>query len=164
MTIAGHRHFVGAHEREAAPYGVVLETFELLCMVQDLARMLRKRWDRQLRASIPDMSAARAEMLLQLGRCVGASQIRLAGLLEHSQMTVSRQLDDLERQGWVRRDAMPGDRRAWAVRLTDKGRGMLTLIHAVRRAFVQRSTAALNEESRASLMAALVRLETTTDA
>ena len=116
-------------------------------------------WDAQLRKSIPGMSAKRAEIILQLGKSGGASQIRLAHLLGLSQMTVSRLLDELEGLGFAQREAVPADRRAWAVRLTESGRDALIAIHAARRAFVERSASAIDETDRATFVALLDRLE-----
>lgn len=54
---------------------------DLLILVQSVAAVLRKQWDRELRARIPELSMARATVILQLGRTGGASQTRLARLL-----------------------------------------------------------------------------------
>jgi DNA-binding MarR family transcriptional regulator len=139
-----------------------LSKLDLLRLVHDVAHTLRRRWDRQLRASIPEMSAARAAVILQLGRSGGASQTRLARLLGLSQMTVSRLLDDLEHQGWVQREPVPADRRSWAVRLTNDGRRVLIAVHRLARAFVERSCASIDEQHRATFVATLSALETGT--
>jgi DNA-binding MarR family transcriptional regulator len=140
----------------------VLSKLDLLRLVQDVAHTLRWRWDKQLRASIPEMSAARAAVILQLGRSGGASQTRLARLLGLSQMTVSRLVDDLEHQGWVLREPVPVDRRSWAVRLTDDGRRVLIAVHRLARAFVELSCASIDEQHRAAFVATLSALETGT--
>jgi DNA-binding MarR family transcriptional regulator len=139
-----------------------LSRLDLLRLVQDVALTLRRRWDKQLRASIPGMSAGRAAVILQLGRSGGASQTRLARLLGLSQMTVSRLVDDLEHQGWVQREPVPVDRRSWAVRLTDDGRRVLIAVHRLARAFVERSCASIDEQHRAAFVATLSALETGT--
>jgi DNA-binding MarR family transcriptional regulator len=137
----------------------MLEMFELLSNIQRLARSLRGAWDKQLRKSIPNMSAARAAVILQLGRSGGASQTRLALLLGLSQMTVSRLLGRLEHLGLVQREPVPGDRRTWAVRLSQSGREALFAVHAARSAFLQRSSCAIGDEHMATLVATLARLE-----
>ncbi|HWY63198.1 MAG TPA: MarR family transcriptional regulator [Rhizomicrobium sp.] len=137
----------------------ILEIFELLCKIERLAQSLRRSWEKQLRKNMPNMSAARAVVLLQLGRSCGASQIHLARLLGFSQMTVSRVLDDLECLGWVKREPTPGDRRAWSVRLTDGGREVWLAVHAAHKTFVLRSLSAIDDEQWATFVATLARLE-----
>ena len=135
------------------------DTIDLLSKIQRLAKSLRRAWDKRLRKSIPNMNAARSAVIVQLGRSGGASQIRLARLLGMSQMTVSRTLDSLERLNWIQREPVPGDRRAWAVRLTQKGREALLAVHSARRAFLEQSVSAIGIEHGAALAATLARLE-----
>jgi len=137
----------------------LLEMFELLGKIQRLAQSLCKAWDKQLRRTIPDLSAARAEVILQLGRSGGASQIHLARLLGLSQMSVSRLLDRLERLGWVQREPVTGDRRAWAVRLTQNGREALLSTHAARIAFLQQTFSAIDDKQMTTLVAIIALLE-----
>lgn len=142
----------------------VLAKFDLLYLIQAVAGALRRKWDWELRAQIPELSASRAAVIFQLGRSGGASQTRLARLLGLSPMSVSRLLDGLERRSWIHREPMPADRRAWAVRLTDDGKRALIAIHAARRAFVDRICAALDEERRTTLVSTLAALESSTGA
>ena len=134
-------------------------TFDLLNLVQIVAVALRRQWEKELRAQIPELSAARAAVLFKLGQSGGRSQTQLARLLGLSQMTVSRLLDELERRDWIHREPMPADRRAWAVRLTGDGKRLLIAIHAARRAFVARTCAALDEERQTDLASTLAVLE-----
>jgi DNA-binding MarR family transcriptional regulator len=136
-----------------------LAKIDLLRQVQAVARRIYKLWDKELRRRRPDLSATRAAVMLQLGRGGGASQARLACLLGVSQMAVSQLLDDLESRGWILREAVPIDRRAWAVRLTDKGRQVFTVVHAVSLAFADRSCAAIDEEHRTKFAETLAALE-----
>lgn len=131
---------------------------DLLSNLQDVARTLRKRWDKELREEIPGMNGGRALVILQLARSGGSSQVRLARLLGLSQMALTRLLDDLERHGFVQREPVPADRRVWAVRLTPSGRDALAAIHFKARDFVRRHCAGINEGSRVSLMSTLTKL------
>jgi DNA-binding MarR family transcriptional regulator len=142
----------------------MLARLDLLHLIQAVAGALRKQWDMELRAQIPELSAPRAAVILQLGRGGGGSQTRLARLLGLSQMTVSRLLDGLERHGWIHREPMPADRRAWAVRLTAEGKRVLVAIHAARRTFVDRICVALDDERRTILLSTLAALESGTAA
>ena len=134
--------------------------FDLLQLLRAISGALRAQWDRELRAQIPELGAARAAVILQLGRGGGASHTRLSRLLGHRQITVSRLLDSLERRGWVHREAMPTDRRTWAARLTDDGKHVLFAIHTAQLAFVNRICTALDEERGTVLGLILATLET----
>jgi MarR family transcriptional regulator for hemolysin len=179
MSANSHRHQEDARAKDAiAPLDTsdthataissssqsTLEKLDLLRQVQTVARTIHKRWDRELRRRRPDLSATRAAVMLQLGRGAGASQARLACLLGMSQMAMSQLLDDLEKRGWIQREPVPIDRRAWAVRMTDMGRSVLIVVHAVSRAFADRSCAAIDEEHRTRLAETLAALERGTGA
>jgi DNA-binding MarR family transcriptional regulator len=136
----------------------LLAKFDLLQLLQAASGALRAQWDKELRTQIPELSAARAAVILQLGRSGGASQTWLSRLLGHRQMTVARLLDSLERRGWVDREAMPADRRAWVARLTDDGKRVL--FATAQRAFVNRICTALDDERSTMLGSMLAALET----
>lgn len=53
---------------------------------------------------------------------VGLSQRELSDILVVDRSNVTGLLDRMESLGWVRRDAVPGDRRVYRVRLTSRGR------------------------------------------
>lgn len=52
----------------------------------------------------------------------GLSQREISDILVVDRSNVTGLLDRMEAAGWVRREAVPGDRRAWRVRLTAAGR------------------------------------------
>ena len=138
----------------------MLAKFDLFQLLQVVSGALRAQWERELRTQIPELSAARAAIILQLGRSGGASQTRLSRLLGHNQMTVSRLLDSLERRGLVHREAMPTERRTWAARLTDDGKRVLFAIHRAQHAFVNRIRTTLDEERSSKLGSVLAALKT----
>src|SRR6185369_13258271 len=63
-----------------------------------------------------------------LARNEGINQAGLADLLEIKPMTLVRQIDRMEEDGWIERRPQPGDRRARRLMLTDKARPILTRI------------------------------------
>ena len=67
-------------------------------------------------------------MLGYLARNEGINQAGLADLLEIKPMTLVRQLDRMEEDGWIERKPQPGDRRARRLVLTDKARPILARI------------------------------------
>jgi DNA-binding MarR family transcriptional regulator len=133
--------------------------FDLLNTLQNVAKAVYDRWDRALRSSIPGMSAARASVLLELARSGDTHQARLARYVGVSAMTVTRMIDDLEEEGWVKRVPAPGDRRTNTVALTDAGFGVLDAIHFNGHAFLRESLAGLDEERGLALIAALALLK-----
>ncbi|HEX4157682.1 MAG TPA: MarR family transcriptional regulator [Rhizomicrobium sp.] len=134
------------------------DSFDLLFLLQTVARTLRKQWDRELHTRIAGLNATRASVILELGRSGGASQSHLAGLLGLSPMAMSQLLDDLEHRALILREPVPADRRAWAVRLTDKGQRTLRVVQAIGRAFAEQSCSGMDEEEKLILAHMLVAL------
>jgi DNA-binding MarR family transcriptional regulator len=67
-------------------------------------------------------------------------------------------IDTLEEEGLVERKPCPVDRRAFAVTLTDKARGMLPALEAQSDALEDDVTAALSPDERAALRDMLQRV------
>jgi len=65
-------------------------------------------------------------VLNTLGRLGPCTQARLVTELDGDKSTMMRSVDELEEMGLAVRQAVPGDRRARAVALTDAGRERLT--------------------------------------
>jgi len=103
---------------------------DLPLLLHDIARAYRKRCDRELRTRIPQMTSMRAALLARLESGPSACQAQLARSLGVTQMTLVRLLDGAERLGWVMRQRVVGDRRAWTVCLTTAGRQCLTAVHS----------------------------------
>ncbi|MBE2215208.1 MAG: MarR family transcriptional regulator [Opitutaceae bacterium] len=55
-------------------------------------------------------------------RAAGVTQREISDILVVDRSNVTGLLDRMEAAGWVRREAVPEDRRAWRVRLTAPGR------------------------------------------
>lgn len=68
-------------------------------------------------------------------------------------------LDELERADLITRDRAPGDRRAYELRATLKGRRLCDKAHAAVAAHDARMTAGLSGQERQALIAALGRIE-----
>src|SRR5260370_33831661 len=58
----------------------------------------------------------------------GTTRAGLADLAEIKRMTLGRQIDRMEEDGWIERQPQPGDRRARRLVLTDKARPILARI------------------------------------
>jgi DNA-binding MarR family transcriptional regulator len=134
------------------------DSFDLLFLLQMVARTLRKQWDRELHTRIAGLNATRASAILELGRSGAASQSHLAGLLGLSAMAMSQLLDDLEHRALILREPVPSDRRAWAVRLTGKGQRTFRVVQAIGRAFAEQNCSGMDEEQKLILAHILVAL------
>lgn len=87
-------------------------------ILNDVARLMRTRFDRRVRA----LGFTRSQwwVLNHLFRNNGATQSELADILEVEKATLGRLLDRMEQKGWVRREADAADRRVKHVFLTDE--------------------------------------------
>ncbi|MFC3061491.1 MarR family winged helix-turn-helix transcriptional regulator [Paenirhodobacter populi] len=87
-------------------------------------RELRSQYD----ASARDLglTMARARVVTMLARMEGATQSELAAALEIEPPTLKRQIDALERDGFIERREAPGDLRKRALYLTDRSRAAPT--------------------------------------
>jgi len=90
--------------------------------------------DRMMTAS--GASFARTRMLLQISREGVARSIDLAGAFGYAPRTVTEAIDGLERDGLVRRDPDPNDRRAKIISLTEAGRAAAAGAEESRRQYI----------------------------
>lgn len=87
-------------------------------LVHDIARMMKKHFDR--RAKAMGLTRAQWMALSVLRRNVGINQVELADKLDVEPMTVARLVDRLEEAKWVERRTDPVDRRAKRLYLTPR--------------------------------------------
>ena len=95
--------------------------------------------------------------LAHLGPC---TQARLVTELDGDKSTMMRTVDELEAMGLAVRQAVPGDRRARAVALTDEGKERLAAARVTADRVAGEVFAALSEADRIALrdlLAALIR-------
>ena len=98
---------------------------EMARLLQETARALRDRCERELRDRYPDMSWARCAVLMHLARQQGVKQAVLADSLAIRPITLVRLLDRLEADGFVVRLSVRKDRRARMLVLTTKARPII---------------------------------------
>ncbi len=87
-------------------------------ILNDVARLLRKVYDRRVRSL--GLTRSQWWVVTHLYRSEGVTQSELADILEIERATLGRLLDRLEDKGWIRRQADPRDRRAKRVYLTER--------------------------------------------
>jgi MarR family transcriptional regulator, transcriptional regulator for hemolysin len=109
----------------------------------DTSRLYRRRFQERSRDLALDLIQCRA--LVTLADNEGVTQRRLAQLIMIDPAPLGRNLDRLERRGWMMRHPRPGDRRARSLAITSKAREHLPLI---RRLFQESDVAALQSLSR----------------
>ena len=96
-------------------------------LVHDVARLFARRFNRQSLLFL-GLNTSQCRILGYLARYEGINQAGLADLLEIKPMTLVRQIDRMEADGWIERAPDPGDRRARRLLLTQKARPILTQI------------------------------------
>ena len=106
------------------------------------------------------ISVAQFDYLAQLHRSGGAdvAMSELGRRLMVTSGNVTGLTDRLERQGWVRRERAPHDRRTQFVRLTADGRARFEAIAAEHRQWILELTGGLDPEARRVLFALLGQL------
>ena len=96
-------------------------------LVHDVARLFGRRFNQRALLFL-GLTRAQCKVLGYLARNEGINQAGLADLLEIKPMTLVRQIDRMEEDGWIERRADPADRRARRLVLTEKARLILARI------------------------------------
>jgi DNA-binding MarR family transcriptional regulator len=97
-------------------------------------------------------------VLMALATEDGQSQRELSARLGIHRNAMVTVVDDLESQGLVARNPRPGDRRAFAVTLTEAGRTLLPSLDAQGGSQEDELTATLTDAERATLLALLQKV------
>jgi len=93
-------------------------------LLHEVARLLRKRFERNARGS--GLTRSQWQVLTYLAQNEGINQSRLAELLDVEPITLCRIVDKLQSFGLIERHPHPSDRRVWILRLTPAARPKLT--------------------------------------
>jgi MarR family transcriptional regulator, transcriptional regulator for hemolysin len=96
-------------------------------LVYDVARLFGRRFNQRALLFL-GLTRAQCKVLSYLARNEGINQAGLADLLEVRPMTLVRQIDRMEEDGWIERRPDPSDRRARRLVLTAKARPILDRI------------------------------------
>lgn len=109
------------------------EQTEVWLNLQRIARALTRASEDGLQmAGLTDITPAQSTVLMTLFQEKKPLTARqLAGSLEVTEVTVSRFIQTLERNGWVHREPDPDDRRARLVHLTPRATQNLPLLASV---------------------------------
>ncbi len=125
-------------------------------VLHDVARLLRWSFDRQSKNL--GLTRAQWSVLAHLYRGDGMQQAALAQTLDVAPITLARQLDRLEADGWLIRRADPNDRRAKTIHLTEKAAPMKTKLKQLGAKVRQQALDGISEEEAAQFLSTLNRI------
>jgi DNA-binding MarR family transcriptional regulator len=125
--------------------------------VHDVARLLRRNFDRRLQSL--GLTQAQWRAIAHLSREPGLKQAALAERLEVKPITLTRLIDRMEAAGWVERQSHPEDRRASLLYLTRKTRPILNQMHRRAADTLEEALAGLSPALRRGFGEALQRIK-----
>jgi MarR family transcriptional regulator, transcriptional regulator for hemolysin len=128
-------------------------------VLNDVARLMRKRFEQRARAAALGLTRAQAAVLANLARQEGINQVSLAQILELEPITLARLLDRLQAAGLIERRADPKDRRAHLLFLTDAAYPLLDRIFALAAEVREDALSGVPEPDRDLLLETLIEMK-----
>ena len=128
-------------------------------VLNDVARLMRKRFEQRARAAALGLTRAQAAVLAYLARQEGINQAALAQLLELEPITLARLLDRLQAGALIERRSDPKDRRAHLLYLTDAAYPLLDRIFALAAEVREDALAGVAEADRGRLLDLLIEMK-----
>ncbi len=128
-------------------------------VLNDVARLMRKRFEQRARAAALGLTRAQAAVLAYLARQEGINQAALAQLLELEPITLARLLDRLQAAVLVERRPDPKDRRAHLLYLTAAAYPLLDRIFALAAEVREDALAGVAEPDRGRLLDLLLKMK-----
>jgi len=125
-------------------------------LIHDVARLMRRRFDRRARPL--QLTRAQWQALAYLSLQDGIQQSLLAEKLDVEPITLVRLIDRMAEAGMVERRRHPQDRRAWRIFLTDKARPLLSQLREIGAATREEAMEGLSPEDRRTLIDMLQRM------
>jgi MarR family transcriptional regulator, transcriptional regulator for hemolysin len=124
-------------------------------LVQDVARLLKRHFERRARQSGLPMTRWQATVIIYISRHEGVSQAEVATWLNIEPIALVRLLDKLCEEGLVERRAHPTDRRVRTLWLTEAAQPVLERILEINQAIRAEAFMGLPDTARDSLIGAL---------
>jgi DNA-binding MarR family transcriptional regulator len=128
-----------------------------MLLVNDVARLLRTRFDQYARAH--GMTRAQWVIVARLNAIPGLSQNEMASLLEVEPISVGRLIDRLEARGMVERRADPTDRRVRRLHLLPGAQPILDQISRYRDLLGEELLAGVDAEARVQMIDGLLQMK-----
>jgi MarR family transcriptional regulator for hemolysin len=126
-------------------------------LISDVARLLRRNFDRRLQSL--GLTQAQWRAIVHVSRTEGMNQVALAECLEAQPITVARLIDRMQSAGWIERRSDPLDRRAVRLYLTPKSQPILEEIHARAAEMMSDGVAGLSAGAQKQLFENLQRMK-----
>ncbi len=127
-------------------------------LINDLARLLRRNFDRRVQSL--GLTQAQWRAIAHLSRNEGMTQIALAEILEVQAITLTRLIDRMESAGWVERRSHPSDRRAVQLYLTGKCQPILAEMQSRASETLAEALAGIPAGAEQQVVEALLRMKT----
>ncbi len=124
-------------------------------MVHDVARLMRRGFERRARQTGLAITRQQARALLHIARNEGLSQAAVATTLDIEPIALVRLLDRLHEEGLVERHPHPTDRRVRTLWLTPLAWGVIERVLAINAETREEACAGLPPAAREMLMRAL---------
>lgn len=128
-------------------------------VLNDVARLMRKRFEQRARAAALGLTRAQAAVLANLARQEGINQVSLAQILELEPITLARLLDRLQAAGLIERRPDPKDRRAHLLYLTESAYPLLDRIFALAAEVREDALCGVPEPERDLLLEMLIEMK-----
>jgi DNA-binding MarR family transcriptional regulator len=121
-------------------------------LIHDVARMIRRRFERRARQTGLPITRQQARALLYIARNEGLSQAAVATMLDIEPIALVRMLDRLHEEGLVERQLHPTDRRVRTVWLTPAAWKVIERVLAINVVVREEACAGLTPEQREALI------------
>jgi DNA-binding MarR family transcriptional regulator len=125
-------------------------------LVADISRLTTASFTHRVR----DLGLSRAQWVLMaaLYRSEKMNQGQLADVLGVAPISVGRMVDRMQRDGWVEREPVPEDRRAYRVKLTERARKLRPRLRRIAAETEAEALDALSPAEREAVMHGLARI------
>jgi len=144
-------------ERAGRPGSATLQP-NIGAMMRDVARLIRRRFERRARQTGLPITREQARALLHIARDEGLSQAAVATTLDIEPIALVRIIDRLHEEGLVERRLHPTDRRVRTLWLTDRAWGMVDRVLALNAETREAACAGLPPAAREMLLQTLVHM------
>jgi MarR family transcriptional regulator, transcriptional regulator for hemolysin len=128
-------------------------------MMRDVARLIRRRFERRARQTGLPITREQARALLLIARNEGLSQAAVATMLDIEPIALVRIIDRLHEEGLVERRLHPTDRRVRTLWLTSRAWGVVDRVLMLNAETREAACAGLPPAAREMLMRALVHMK-----
>lgn len=144
-------------ETITADQSAVGRTFGFL--VQDVARLLKRHFERRARQTGLPLTRRQAAVLIHISRRQGVSQAEIAALVDMEPIALVRMVDKLCEEGLVERQPHPTDRRVRTLWLTSAAQPMLDRVLRINQEIRAEAFAGFDPATREQLIDMLAQIK-----